>query len=325
MSFGDRIGLAGFVLALISLAATILWPDKKWIGWFSLSCAVALLVVWGWVEFGASIPKLRDQYPILSIVGIFIIGGCISVSLWMLVRPRISTSKEQSPNQGTSSTPSLVFVFGVPVGDNDSASWMMLLRHYGPNTAYNCDIIFSDDDRKNIEHHWRAKHHASFSPPVAGESQKRLHVAEANSEGAIGGFQWNPLNPDSQHHTVSISCRDGVFEEKWDVTRVDGILRAAVTIVHGPLWMKKNPNSSPVVFRFEDPEFVRTALATEVPQSRTGRVVNPGWKPSHRFEVPAAIIDPNGNLQVMSGVTLPDGSTLTDFGAWNILTRHFGD
>ena len=40
----------------------------------------------------------------------------------------------------------------------------------------------------------------------------------------------------------------------------------------------------------------------------------PGRKPNHKFEVPVAIIDYNGNLQVMSAVKAPDGSTINDFG-----------
>ncbi|MFZ0333459.1 MAG: hypothetical protein WBL66_17545 [Candidatus Acidiferrales bacterium] len=223
--------------------------------------------------------------------------------------------------------PSFVFVFGVPLGDNDSASWIMMLRHYGPQPAHNCNIAFYDDDRKNVEHQWLVAHPGSpFPPPgLAGESQKHIHVAEANQEGSAGSFPWNPLDPDRQHYTVSISCRDGAFVEKWEVTRVNGVLRSRIAIEHGPQWVKKNPNVDPVVFQCSDPEFISTPLATELPKSTKGKVVHPGWKPSHRFEVPAAIIDPNRNVQIVSAIKLPDGSTLTDFGCWNILTRHFGD
>jgi hypothetical protein len=49
------------------------------------------------------------------------------------------------------------------------------------------------------------------------------------------------------------------------------------------------------------------------------------WKPNYRFEVPAAIVDPNGNIQALSGIKQPNGSTLTDFRYWNVLTKHFGD
>ncbi|MGB6728844.1 MAG: hypothetical protein WBE74_23325, partial [Terracidiphilus sp.] len=116
-----------------------------------------------------------------------------------------------------------------------------------------------------------------------------------------------------------------VFEEKWEVTRVHGVLRASITIKRGPLWIQRNPGIEPVVFRCEDPEFIATPLALAIPKSSTAKVVHPGWKPNHRFEIPAAIIDSNGNIEVVSGIKQPDGSTLTDFGCWNILTRHFGD
>jgi len=224
-------------------------------------------------------------------------------------------------------TPSFLFVFGVPLGDNDSGEWLMMLRHYGPNPAFNCDITLYDRDRKNIEHEWLVKHPNSPYPPpgLAGESQKRIHVTEAGPEGSAGSFVWHPLDPNRQHYTVSISCRDGVFEEKWEVTRVNGILRSSITVERGQQWIQKNPHLSPLVFRYEDPEFVRTALATEMPKETKGKVVHPGWKPRYRFEVPLAIIDPNGNVQVISGVKLPDGSTQTDFGSWNLLTKHLGD
>jgi hypothetical protein len=270
-------------------------------------------------------------------VAVFIAAGLIGL-LFLFSLNYVDSKKEksavgqtqtaQTTPTGNTRTPSLVFVFGVPLGDNDSASWMMMLRHFGPNPAHNCSIDFFDDDRKNIEHQWLAAHPDSpFPPPglAAGESQKHVYVAETGPEGSPGGFSWNPLDPDRQHYTVSISCRDGVFVERWEVTRVDGILRSTITIARGPQWVEKNPNLDPVVFRCSDPELVSAPLANELPKSGKARVVHPGWKPKHRFEVPAAIIDPNGQIQVMSGVKLPDGSTLTDFGCWNILTRHFGD
>jgi hypothetical protein len=233
----------------------------------------------------------------------------------------------ESEGPSTFRIPSLVFVFGVPLGDNDSATWIMTLRHFGPRTAHACKINFYDDDRINIQHQWLVAHPDSPYPlqGLTGESRKDVYVSEANPEGSSGGFQWNPLNPDSQHYTINIDCRDGVFTEKWEVTRVDGILRSRVTIERGAHWIAKHPGEDSVVFKLEDPEFVRTPLATEEPKAKAGKVVHPGWKPNYRFEVPAAVIDPNGNLQVVSAIKLPDGSTQTDFGCWNILSKHFGD
>ena len=279
MSRGDRLGVAGLVLALVGIGIAVLWPTARWIGWTAIVVAVGLVVYWGVLE---------------------------------VKRPK--------------DLPSFVFVFGAPLGDNDSPVWIMMLKHYGPNPAYNCDIEFFDDDRKNIEHQWLLQHPGSSFPPpgLAGESQERLRVSEAGPLGSIGSFQWTPVDPDRQHYTALISCRDGVFVENWEVTRVNGVLRTKIKIEHGPQWIEKNPKLDPVVFAFADPECSATPLTSTLPVVQR-QPINPGWKPNHKFEFPVAIIDPNGHVQVMSGIKLPDGSTKTDFGCWNILTRHFGD
>jgi hypothetical protein len=324
--------LVGFgVPIIIGVAFTLLadeFKEYKAARWcFSISAVWLCGKVLMW-------SVLSSQNFGVRAISVFLAFGMVGIGLMESLRltskrERLAETPKVEKAVPTSAvaTPSLVFVFGAPLGDNDSASWAMMLKHYGPNTAYNCDLGFYDDDRKNIEHEWLVKHPNSPYPPLglAGESQKLIHVPEASPEGPVGSFTWNPLDPNSQHYTVSISCRDGVFTEKWEVTRVNGILRSAITIEHGPRWVEKNPGLEPVVFRYQDPEFVRTSLATEMPKESKGSVVHPGWKPSHRFEVPAAIIDPNGHIQVISGVKLPDGSTLTDFGSWNILTKHFGD
>lgn len=287
-----------------------------------LAGAVSLLIIWGWIELGKELPRLQSVHPVKSAIFVFVIGGCLALAVWMLlpiskVPSPLSLPKIPIATRATPPTPNLVFVFGAPLGDNDSAQWIMMLKHYGQGPAYNCDIIFYDDDRKNVEHEWLVKHPSSPYPPpgLAGESQKRIYIPEASLEGSVGSFRWNPLDPNSQHYTVSISCRDGVFAEKWEVMRVNRILRSAITIEHGPQWIEKNPGLESVVFRYQDPEFIRTPLATKMPKVSKGKVVHPGWKPQHRFEVPAAIIDPNGNVQVVFGVKLPDGRTLTDFGS----------
>jgi hypothetical protein len=46
MSIDTRIGIAGLILALFSIAAFYLWPDKKWIGWFCISVGAILLGGW---------------------------------------------------------------------------------------------------------------------------------------------------------------------------------------------------------------------------------------------------------------------------------------
>jgi hypothetical protein len=279
MSRGDRLGIAGLILACFGIGITVLWPTARLIGWIAIIVGVGFGIYWGLLEFK---------------------------------RPKV--------------VPSFVFVFGAPLGDNDSPVWVMMLKHFGPNPAFNCNIGFFDSDRKNIEHQWLLQHPGVSFPPagLAGASQLHLHVPEAGPPGPITTFQWTPLDPDRQHYTASISCRDGVFEEDWEVTRVNGVLRTKITIKHGPQWIEKNPKLDPVVFECTDPEFCTAPLASTILVAKP-QPINPGWKPNHRFDFPVAIIDPNGHVQVMSGVKLPDGTTKTDFGCWNILTKHFGD
>ena len=317
------IALLAGILASVGCAVIALTPADFRVArrCFAAAGTIAVIgvILWGGTTGVSKIPRI----VIIAILSAIIVPLTVEGIRWVNNRENLAWPLSSS----TITTTSLLFVFGAPLGDNDSASWVMVVKHYGPGPAYNCDIKFYDDDRKNIEHEWLVRHPTSPYPPsgLVGESQKRIYVAEASPEGSAGYFMWNPLDPNSQHYTVSISCRDGVFEEKWEVTRVDGILRSRIMIEHGPQWIKNNPDLKPIVFRYEDPEFVKTALATEMPKVSKGKVVHPGWKPNHKFNAPAAIIDPNGNVQVVSGVKLPDGSTLTDFGSWNILTRHFGD
>lgn len=255
-------------------------------------------------------------WPTVKLIGYLAFLVAIGLGIWWAVL-EVRRPKE---------LPSFVFVFGAPLGDNASPNWIMMLTHYGPNPAYNCNIEFFDRDRKNIEHQWLVQHPDSpFPPPgLAGKSQVGFHVSEAGPQGSIGSFQWKPLDPDRQHYAASISCRDGVFTENWEVTRVNGVLRTKITIERGPQWVKKNPKLDRVVFACSDPEFSSTPLASALPVAER-QPIHPGWKPNHRFEFPVAIIDPNGHVQAMSGVKLPDGSIKTDFGCWNILTKHFGD
>jgi hypothetical protein len=262
----------------------------------------------------------------------FLVCGLAGVSLMgafrLTAKREQSTSRriEEKPIESVPSAPSFLFVFGAPLGDNNSPIWIMMLQHYGPNPAHNCDVHFYDKDRKNIEHEWLVANPKWPFPPSGianGESQKSFHFAEAGPTSPVGSFQWSPIDPNRQHYSVSIVCRDGVFAETWEVTRVDGVLRTKITVEHGPDWIKKHPNSSQIIFTCTDPEFIGTTLATKLP-SQGPPLVHPGWKPSHKFSVPVAIIDSNHNIQVMSGVATPEGQK-TQFGCWNLLTKHLGD
>jgi hypothetical protein len=300
------------------------------IGCFSVSwlVAIALLGLWN-VNTTVSVVQ-RTALTIL--LGGLICFGALESIRWAQarhLRVKISEPVESKNASTTEETknPSFLFILGAPLGDNYSDTWMMMLIHYGPNTVHGCRVTFYDEDRKNLEHEWLVKHPNVPYPPkdLFDSSKYSAYIPEANPEGlTAGGFQWKPLDPDRQHYGVAIECGDGVFGEELEITRVDGILRVRIVVQHGSEWMRKNPGKDPVIFQCQDPEFVRTPALTVKPTHK-GIKVHAGWKPNHRMDVPTAIIDPNGNIQVVAGVKQPDGTILTDFGCWNLLTKHFGD
>ena len=96
MSFADRLGFAGLIMAFFSIAAAILWPDKKWIGWLSLVAAGTLLVWWLFLEIRTKIPNLYQNYPIRSTLLVFLFGGVFAVSIWLLLIRAPAPSSHQA-------------------------------------------------------------------------------------------------------------------------------------------------------------------------------------------------------------------------------------
>lgn len=100
MSFADRLGLVGVILALFAIAAPYLWPDKKWIGWICISSAIALVVLWVWLEIGDRAFSAHRQHPVKTGIFIFIAGGSIATALWLLVLSTVPTRSHQPPKPG---------------------------------------------------------------------------------------------------------------------------------------------------------------------------------------------------------------------------------
>src|ERR1700677_5026428 len=202
VTFADGIGFSGIILAFVLLALDKAGKLKGgWLlGLLALAAVMTLFVAIGnsWVLDAPMKWKIWRGVLLVGIVLLTYSGMAIWISGAQEFREHGDDSKSMVAIESTIPvTPSLVFVFGAPLGDNDSASWVMVLKHYGPGSAYNCDIRFYDNDRKNIEHEWLVGHPNSPYPPpgLAGESQKHIHVVEASLEGSAGNFIWNPLDP----------------------------------------------------------------------------------------------------------------------------------
>jgi hypothetical protein len=54
MSRGDRIGIAGLILACIGIGITILWPTARLIGWLAIIAAIGSGIWWAVLEFKRS-------------------------------------------------------------------------------------------------------------------------------------------------------------------------------------------------------------------------------------------------------------------------------
>ncbi len=82
MSFGDRLGLAGLIVALLAIAAFYLWPDKKWIGWPCLALAVILSLAWVGFEFQEQLGRFYGGSPFGSTLIVGVAGGVFTGILW---------------------------------------------------------------------------------------------------------------------------------------------------------------------------------------------------------------------------------------------------
>jgi hypothetical protein len=85
LDVGSRLGILGAILALFSVAAFYLWPDRRWIGLVCLALAGVLALMWG---VGEIRQKMEDQTTslIISITVGCVVGGIIAVAIWNFYR-----------------------------------------------------------------------------------------------------------------------------------------------------------------------------------------------------------------------------------------------
>jgi hypothetical protein len=89
MGFDSRIGIAGLAVGVIGIAITLLWPDKKWVGWLFLVMGFGILLFWGVTEIKQHLGGGRASLILSICVGIFV-GGAAAYLIW-----RSATSENQ--------------------------------------------------------------------------------------------------------------------------------------------------------------------------------------------------------------------------------------
>jgi hypothetical protein len=114
MPYSDRIGTAALIMTFIGLGITILWPDKRWLGWLFLGIGLIGACLWLRVE----LPVIRSwchKNKTATFIGSFVVcgtlGSCLIYALLsrdgapslLLANPAGKT--EQSTSSPSSSQP----------------------------------------------------------------------------------------------------------------------------------------------------------------------------------------------------------------------------
>jgi hypothetical protein len=295
LSLLDTLGAIGTLLGILATVVPVL---TFW--WHFAALVVIAVAVIALSLHSTATHSLKPW----SRIGISLIAlGVIAWAMWVPMRKQYMQEHL---------SPSFVFVFGAPLGENDSAMWMMFLKHYGPGPALGPNTIdFQDADREQLLRNWALKH-PLVSPPsgliAAAQTQKMLPTEGPTLEDE---FNWRPLNPDHQHYTVGISSRDETFTEDWQVARVKGALRTRLKIV------RTLPESKEVIFECADAD-LPTADPSAAPLSRQPAAFVPpfvGWRPY--LKTPVVIVPYNGHLYW--------GSSAGDSACWQAGSQHLGD
>jgi hypothetical protein len=316
---GSFWGCITTAISIILMVIAARLRDVRWLLFLALPFAV---LAWFVACKPLKASRLHWRRVLSGFLTVATAAGLVVLYL-KLPHPEKSPVVVVTPPAPTS-TPSFMFVLGSPLGDNDSPRWVMLLRHYGSGPAYNCESVFSDLDRDNIAHTWLVDHPGySFAPPsLVGNSSAYSHLSELDATAwPPHVFYWSPIDPDNQHYSVGINCRDGEFQESWEVRRIDGLLRTSIRLSRvTQMGTGKTPKVD-TLFKCVDPQFSSSPVLAKLPKRRNRGNFNPGWKPNHLFEAPVMILDPNGNLQFMVGA---HGKKI-DLGCWALLQKHAGD
>jgi hypothetical protein len=114
-------------------------------------------------------------------------------------------------------TPSVVYVVPSFWSPSPSASWLMKIRHCGPDSVYNVEVIFTDADRAK-----QIATRGSATPAVIAATLVSLEYPEIDPTqgGWAEQFPWSPLDPDHEHYTAKIKTRDKLFDETLQIERV---------------------------------------------------------------------------------------------------------
>ncbi len=92
------MGLAGLIVALFSIAAFYLWPEKRFIGWMCLLAAAILSASWLWAEFPLIMKEFGRENPIASSLAVGMAVGIIAGASWYLYFAKGNSNPVKPPD-----------------------------------------------------------------------------------------------------------------------------------------------------------------------------------------------------------------------------------
>jgi hypothetical protein len=197
------IGFWGLIATILAAGYSAIAPEASpWIGvgLFALALVLVLLA-------GLEYPKAKLSTKII-VASILIVIFVASTCYWIT----------------RATAPAFVFVKpGIWLNDD---RWLMLVQHSGFKSVYNIEILFSDEDRLSA---------FKMNPNdinLIKDANRKLHFDEIDPKGTVTAqsFQWQPLNPDYQHYSATISTRDKRLMEILDIERINGNWKYAMKL-----------------------------------------------------------------------------------------------
>jgi hypothetical protein len=142
LDLGSRLGIVGVVLALFSIAALYLWPDKKWIGWVCLLAAALLLLVWGVEE--AKQFMSGGKSLVFSIAVGCLLGGGIGAIVWKSLPSKIAPTAPR-PVQGSTEQLTLHYLYKHDFDDTLRLTHPFSLKEAATGKVVNFDAQLYED------------------------------------------------------------------------------------------------------------------------------------------------------------------------------------
>jgi hypothetical protein len=140
--------------------------------------------------------------------------------------------------------PSFIYVIPGVWSPSPKPQWVMTVRHFGPDSVLNTELLFVDKDRQE----------AIAKDPTIGTADLdlRLHYDEIDPIESVMAkmFLWSPLHLEDEHYTIYGTSNKISTEEKLDIRQIENKWYYAMKV--------KNPKTGNVLAECADAKMAST-------------------------------------------------------------------